>query len=60
MTTKNKGGRPSVNPYLKRNSSLKFNQAEIDAFDKLGLSLKEGVRQAVSEFLAKGSRNEKC
>ncbi len=59
MTIKNKVGKPPIDPYQKRFKALKFSQAEIDAFNKLGLNLNEGVRLAVSEFLARNSHHEK-
>ncbi len=59
MNNKNKGGRPSVEPYNKRFRPIRFSQAEIDTFEELGYDLAKGVRLAVAEFIARGKRNEK-
>lgn len=59
MTEKNKGGRPSVDPYLKRSLYARLSPAERDALEEMGYTLSEGTRLAVAEFIARGKRNAK-
>lgn len=45
-----KVGRPTTPAHLKRTHGVRFNDAEKEAFDKLGYTLVDGVRAACNEF----------
>ena len=59
MKSKNKGGRPSIDPYLKRTLSVRVSPQLRDGLKALGYDLSDGVSIAIADFIARGKRNEK-
>lgn len=59
MKPKNVGGRPSIDPYLKRSLTVRISPSDRDKLKQLGFTLSDGVMAAIADFTEKGQANEK-